>query len=169
MWSRFTNLESENCRAMERASAEETKIRELEEELRVVGSNLQQLEVNFHKKISTLKKKKKLGKYLKIVKGERGESLATGGDVPATNLWTASKVSLNILWGIILLNLIPPDWSRPKLRQRILRWTFNDWTSGKDQKCLSLDSSRHKSTRQVTIGKLTTTISHWKLDTESNY
>jgi len=46
---KFTNLESENCRAMERASAEETKIRELEEELRVVGSNLQQLEVSEEK------------------------------------------------------------------------------------------------------------------------
>jgi len=34
---------------MERASAEETKIRELEEELRVVGSNLQQLEVSEEK------------------------------------------------------------------------------------------------------------------------
>ena len=45
---RFTNLESENSRAMERAAAEEKKITELEEELRVVGSNLQQLEVDFH-------------------------------------------------------------------------------------------------------------------------
>ena len=42
---RFTNLESESSRALERAQAEEKKITELEEELRVVGSNLQQLEV----------------------------------------------------------------------------------------------------------------------------
>ena len=46
---RFTNLESENSRAMERAAAEEKKITELEEELRVVGSNLQQLEVDLKK------------------------------------------------------------------------------------------------------------------------
>ena len=44
-FGRFTNLESENQRAMERAQTEEKKISELEEELRVVGSNLQQLEV----------------------------------------------------------------------------------------------------------------------------
>jgi len=46
---RFTNLESEHQRAMERATMEETKILELEEELRVVGSNLQQLEVSEEK------------------------------------------------------------------------------------------------------------------------
>ena len=34
---------------MERAAAEEKKIAELEEELRVVGSNLQQLEVDLKK------------------------------------------------------------------------------------------------------------------------
>ena len=47
--TRFTNLESEHQRAMERATSEETKILELEEELRVVGSNLQQLEVSEEK------------------------------------------------------------------------------------------------------------------------
>ena len=52
VFSRFTNLESESSRALERAQAEEKKITELEEELRVVGSNLQQLEV---KKKTTLK------------------------------------------------------------------------------------------------------------------
>ena len=50
---RFTNLESESSRALERAQAEEKKITELEEELRVVGSNLQQLEVE--KNFKTLK------------------------------------------------------------------------------------------------------------------
>ena len=52
---RFTNLESENSRAMERAAAEEKKITELEEELRVVGSNLQQLEVGLKKNKIRLK------------------------------------------------------------------------------------------------------------------
>jgi tropomyosin-1 len=46
---RFTNLESENMRAMERSQLEEQTILELEEELRVVGSNLQQLEVSEEK------------------------------------------------------------------------------------------------------------------------
>ena len=40
---------------MERAAAEEKKITELEEELRVVGSNLQQLEVDLKKNKIRLK------------------------------------------------------------------------------------------------------------------
>ena len=43
---------------MERAQTEEKKICELEEELRVVGSNLQQLEVDCKER--KLKKKRKL-------------------------------------------------------------------------------------------------------------
>ena len=42
---------------MERAAAEEKKITELEEELRVVGSNLQQLEVDLKKKSNKIEKK----------------------------------------------------------------------------------------------------------------
>ena len=42
---------------MERAAAEEKKITELEEELRVVGSNLQQLEVDLKKKSNKIEKR----------------------------------------------------------------------------------------------------------------
>ena len=44
---------------MERAAAEEKKIAELEEELRVVGSNLQQLEVDLKKNKIRLKNDRK--------------------------------------------------------------------------------------------------------------
>ena len=44
---------------MERAAAEEKKITELEEELRVVGSNLQQLEVDLKKNKIRLKNDRK--------------------------------------------------------------------------------------------------------------
>merc|ERR1711934_859607 len=44
-----TNLESEAQRSNERADLEEKKIQELEEELKVVGNNLQQLEVSEEK------------------------------------------------------------------------------------------------------------------------
>ena len=30
--------------------------------------------------------------------GERGKSVTTGGDLPATDLWTASKVSVKHIW-----------------------------------------------------------------------
>merc|ERR1712241_1045044 len=43
------NLELELARANERADNEEKKIRELEEELKIVGQNLQQLEVSEEK------------------------------------------------------------------------------------------------------------------------
>ena len=43
------NLELELARANERADTEEKKIKELEEELKVVGNNLQQLEVSEEK------------------------------------------------------------------------------------------------------------------------
>ena len=49
---KHTNLESEAMRANERADNEEKKIRELEEELKVVGNNLQQLEVSEEKAIA---------------------------------------------------------------------------------------------------------------------
>ena len=45
---------------MERAAAEEKKITELEEELRVVGSNLQQLEVDLKKNCKNEKRQKKV-------------------------------------------------------------------------------------------------------------
>ena len=43
------NMDSEALRANERADNEEKKISELEEELKVVGNNLQQLEVSEEK------------------------------------------------------------------------------------------------------------------------
>merc|ERR1712055_440548 len=46
---KHTNLESEAQRSNERADLEEKKIQELEEELKVVGNNLQQLEVSEEK------------------------------------------------------------------------------------------------------------------------
>merc|ERR1711992_182384 len=46
---KHTNLESEAQRSIERADLEEKKIQELEEELKVVGNNLQQLEVSEEK------------------------------------------------------------------------------------------------------------------------
>jgi len=46
---KHTNLESEAARAAERADLEEKKIMELEEELKVVGNNLQTLEVSEEK------------------------------------------------------------------------------------------------------------------------
>merc|ERR1712021_118537 len=46
---KHNNLESEYMRANERADNEEKKIMELEEELKVVGNNLQQLEVSEEK------------------------------------------------------------------------------------------------------------------------
>merc|ERR1712072_517948 len=46
---KHTNLESEAQRSNERADMEEKKIQELEEELKVVGNNLQQLEVSEEK------------------------------------------------------------------------------------------------------------------------
>ena len=64
---KYVNIESESQRATVRASEEERKITELEEELRIVGSNLQQLEVSeekalgreefFQKQISDLLKR----------------------------------------------------------------------------------------------------------------
>ena len=42
---KYVNLDTESQRAAMRADEEEKKIIELEEELRIVGSNLQQLEV----------------------------------------------------------------------------------------------------------------------------
>jgi len=46
---KFVNLESESARASMRADEEDKKITELEEELRIVGSNLQSLEVSEEK------------------------------------------------------------------------------------------------------------------------
>jgi len=46
---KHTNLETEAQRSNERADLEEKKIQELEEELKVVGNNLQQLEVSEEK------------------------------------------------------------------------------------------------------------------------
>ena len=64
---KYVNIESESQRAAVRASEEERKITELEDELRIVGSNLQQLEVSeekalereefFQKQISDLLKR----------------------------------------------------------------------------------------------------------------
>ena len=64
---KYVNIESESQRATVRASEEERKITELEDELRIVGSNLQQLEVSeekalereefFQKQISDLLKR----------------------------------------------------------------------------------------------------------------
>ena len=64
---KYVNIESESQRAAIRASEEERKITELEDELRIVGSNLQQLEVSeekalereefFQKQISDLLKR----------------------------------------------------------------------------------------------------------------
>lgn len=49
IYRKHANLESEAARATERAVLEETKISELEEELKIVGQNLQQLEVSEEK------------------------------------------------------------------------------------------------------------------------
>jgi len=46
---KYANLESESQRAAQRADDEDKKILELEEELKIVGSNLQQLEVSEEK------------------------------------------------------------------------------------------------------------------------
>ena len=46
---KYVNLDTESQRAAVRADEEEQKILELEEELRIVGSNLQQLEVSEEK------------------------------------------------------------------------------------------------------------------------
>ena len=46
---KYANLDSESQRASQRADDEDKKIEELEEELKVVGSNLQQLEVSEEK------------------------------------------------------------------------------------------------------------------------
>merc|ERR1712121_329837 len=46
---KHNNLDAESIRANERADNEEKKISELEEELKVVGNNLQQLEVSEEK------------------------------------------------------------------------------------------------------------------------
>ena len=64
---KYVNIESESQRATVRASEEERKITDLEDELRIVGSNLQQLEVSeekalereefFQKQISDLLKR----------------------------------------------------------------------------------------------------------------
>lgn len=49
IYRKHTNLEAECARATERAVLEENKIAELEEELKIVGQNLQQLEVSEEK------------------------------------------------------------------------------------------------------------------------
>lgn len=49
IYRKHVNLESEAARATERAELEENKIAELEEELKIVGQNLQQLEVSEEK------------------------------------------------------------------------------------------------------------------------
>jgi chromosome segregation ATPase len=49
IYRKHVNLESEAARATERAELEEKKISELEEELKIVGQNLQQLEVSEEK------------------------------------------------------------------------------------------------------------------------
>jgi len=67
---KYANLDSESQRAAQRADDEDKKILELEEELKVVGSNLQQLEVSeekalereetYQKQISELMKRLKM-------------------------------------------------------------------------------------------------------------
>jgi len=49
IYRKHTNLETEAARAAERADNEDKKIKELEDELKVVGQNLQQLEVSEEK------------------------------------------------------------------------------------------------------------------------
>lgn len=49
---KYVNLDAESGRAAQRADEEEKKILELEEELRIVGSNLQQLEVSEEKALA---------------------------------------------------------------------------------------------------------------------
>lgn len=46
---KYVNLDTESHKAVQRADEEENKILELEEELKIVGSNLQQLEVSEEK------------------------------------------------------------------------------------------------------------------------
>ena len=46
---KYVNLDTESHKATQRADEEENKILELEEELKIVGSNLQQLEVSEEK------------------------------------------------------------------------------------------------------------------------
>ena len=46
---KYVNIETDSQRAVQRADEEEHKIIELEDELRIVGSNLQQLEVSEEK------------------------------------------------------------------------------------------------------------------------
>jgi len=52
IYRKHVNLESECARATERAELEEKKIAELEEELKIVGQNLQQLEVSEERAIA---------------------------------------------------------------------------------------------------------------------
>ena len=105
---------------MERAAAEEKKITELEEELRVVGSNLQQLEVGFKKKSNKIEKWQEKGKHLLLKSGEWGESVAKGGNLSETNLRAASQVSSSSNWSftaerVIWQNQILSDLTKPNI------------------------------------------------------